>query len=141
MKLLTPFLAITLIAFATGPCTRAEDNSAIETKLKQYREHEARLTSEPETGEGLKELMAKGKALEVQRDRAMRKDPYFDYGQALLQIAIVLASVVLVHNPVVVLLVLVPAGAAWVAVLSVAITCRSGSATAPAPRANPSHTR
>jgi len=51
------------------------------------------LTSEPETGEGLKELMAKVKALEAQRDRAMRKDPYFDYGQALLQIAIVLASV------------------------------------------------
>src|SRR5439155_27130465 len=35
MKLLTPFLAITLITFAPGPCTRAEDNSAIETKLKQ----------------------------------------------------------------------------------------------------------
>lgn len=51
------------------------------------------MTSEPETGEGLKELMAKGKALEAQRNRAMRKDPYFDYGQALLQIAIVLASV------------------------------------------------
>ena len=35
MKLLTPFLAITLIAFAPSPCARAEDNSAIETKLKQ----------------------------------------------------------------------------------------------------------
>ena len=35
MKLLTSFLAITLIAFAAMPCTRAEDNSAIETKLKQ----------------------------------------------------------------------------------------------------------
>jgi len=35
MKLFTPFLAITLIAFAPGPCTRAEDKSAIETKLKQ----------------------------------------------------------------------------------------------------------
>jgi ketosteroid isomerase-like protein len=35
MKLLTPFLTITLIAFTPGPCTRAEDNSAIETKLKQ----------------------------------------------------------------------------------------------------------
>ena len=35
MKLLTPFLAITLIAFAPGPSTRAEHNSAIETKLKQ----------------------------------------------------------------------------------------------------------
>ena len=66
------------------------------TRLKQYREQEARLTSEPETGEGVKELMAKGKALETQRDRAMRKDPYFDYGQALLQIAIVLASVAII---------------------------------------------
>lgn len=35
MKLLTPFLAITLIAFTPGPCTRAEDNAAIEAKLKQ----------------------------------------------------------------------------------------------------------
>ena len=35
MKLLTSFLAITLIAFAPMPCTRAEDNSTIETKLKQ----------------------------------------------------------------------------------------------------------
>jgi hypothetical protein len=70
--------------------------TAIEDKLKQYREQEAHLTSEPETGEGVKELMAKGKALETQRDRAMRKDPYFDYGQALLQIAIVLASVAII---------------------------------------------
>jgi ketosteroid isomerase-like protein len=30
-----PLLAITLITFAVMPCTRAEDNSAIETKLKQ----------------------------------------------------------------------------------------------------------
>lgn len=35
MKLLTPFLAITLIAFTPSPCTRAEDNAAIEAKLKQ----------------------------------------------------------------------------------------------------------
>ena len=35
MKLLTPLLAITLITFAPMPCTRAEDNSTIETKLKQ----------------------------------------------------------------------------------------------------------
>ena len=35
MKLLTPLSAITLIAFALVPCTHAEDNSAIEAKLKQ----------------------------------------------------------------------------------------------------------
>ena len=81
------------LQLATEPNLSEAARAAIEAKLKQYREHEARLTSEPETGEGLKELMATGKTLEVQRDRAMRKDPYFDYGQALLQIAIVLASV------------------------------------------------
>ncbi len=57
---------------------------------------EARLTSEPKTKEGLDELFVKGKALEAERDVAMRKDPYFDYAQALLQIAIVLATVVLI---------------------------------------------
>lgn len=54
------------------------------------------MTSEPDTGEGITELLAKGKSVELQRDRAMRKDPYFDYGQALLQIAIVLASVAII---------------------------------------------
>lgn len=51
------------------------------------------MSSDPETGEGLKELLVKGKSFEAQRDLAMRKDRYFDYGLALLQIAIVLASV------------------------------------------------
>ena len=38
----------------------------------------------------------KGKLLEMERDVALRKDPYFDWSQALLQIAIVLASVHLI---------------------------------------------
>ena len=84
------------LRLATEPALSDAAKTAIEDKLKQYREQKARLTSEPETGEGVKELMAKGKALETQRDRAMRKDPYFDYGQALLQIAIVLASVAII---------------------------------------------
>ena len=43
-----------------------------------------------------KEIMAK--ALEQARDVAMAKDPYFDYGAALLQIAIVLASVAIISG-------------------------------------------
>jgi hypothetical protein len=84
------------LRLATEPALSDAAKTAIEDKLKQYRELEAYLTSEPETGEGVKELMAKGNALETQHDRAMRKDPYFDYGQALLQIAIVLASVAII---------------------------------------------
>ncbi len=81
------------LMLATEPNLSQPARDAIGTKLKTYRDYEARLSSEPETGEGLKELMAKGKSIEKLRDQAMSKDPYFDYGQALLQIAIVLASV------------------------------------------------
>ncbi len=81
------------LKLATEPELPAPARTAIESKIKDYRANEARLSSEPETGEGLKQLLAKGKSLEAQRDWAMRKDPYFDYAQALLQIAIVLASV------------------------------------------------
>lgn len=84
------------LRLATEPGLSEPAKAAIQEKLKQFREQEAHLTSEPETGEGVKALMAKGKALEIQRDLAMKKDPYFDYGQALLQIAIVLASVAII---------------------------------------------
>ena len=46
--------------------------------------------------EGLDELFVKAKAFEVERDAALRRDPYFDWSQAMLQIAIVLASVHLI---------------------------------------------
>jgi len=81
------------VMLATEPGLSDSARASIEARIKTHREHEAHLTSEPETGEGLKELIVRGKTLEAQRDRAMRRDPYFDYGQALLQIAIVLASV------------------------------------------------
>jgi hypothetical protein len=81
------------LQLATEPALAASARAAIDDKLKTYRATEARLTSEPDTGEGVEELKVRGKTLEAERDRAMRKDPYFDYGQALLQIAIVLASV------------------------------------------------
>jgi hypothetical protein len=75
-----------------APATR----EVITKKIAEYKANIARLTSEPDTKEGLNELSAKAKALELERDIAMRKDPYFDWSQALLQIAIVLASVHLI---------------------------------------------
>lgn len=65
-------------------------------KVAAYREQVEHLTKDPERKEGLDELFARGKALEAERDVAFRKDPYFDWSQALLQIAIVLASVHLI---------------------------------------------
>jgi hypothetical protein len=63
-----------------------------EAALAAYKAEIDRLESEPQKGEGKKELAAKARQLENDRDRALRQDPYFDYAQAFLQIAIVLAS-------------------------------------------------
>jgi hypothetical protein len=70
----------------------------IEAKIADYKVQDKQLTSDPEHGEGLDDLFAKGKALEAARDLASKRGPYFDYGQALLQIAIVLASVALISG-------------------------------------------
>ena len=64
-----------------------------EKKLETYEKNIARYESEPDTGDGKKELMEKAKEHEHERDIALRQDPWFDYAEALLQIAIVLTSV------------------------------------------------
>ena len=84
------------VMLAGQPELSAAARALIEDKLTKYRADEIRYTSEPDTGEGVEELKVRARGLEVQRDRAMVKDPYFDYGQALLQIAIVLASVAII---------------------------------------------
>ena len=75
---------------------------AIQGKIDGYKKLEEQLTKDPEKPEGQREgldqLFEKGKALEAARDIAMRRDPYFDYGEACLQIAIVLASVSIITN-------------------------------------------
>jgi hypothetical protein len=70
-----------------------EQRQAVEKKIAEYRANAARYESEPDKGEGRKELSKKAQELTVQRDRAMRQDPNFDFSEALFQIAIVLASV------------------------------------------------
>lgn len=67
-------------------------------RLAAYQDVIKTFTSEPSRREGLDELFERAKALEAERDVALRKDPYFDYGQALLQIAIVLASVAIISG-------------------------------------------
>ncbi len=57
-----------------------------------------RYESEPETKEGKKELMVQAKSHEAARDRALRQDPWFDYAEGMVQIAIVLLSVSLIGS-------------------------------------------
>lgn len=68
----------------------------VEATIKRYRDTAARYESDPKEGDGRKELMAKARAHEKEREIAQRRDPYFDFAEALIQIAIVLASVSLI---------------------------------------------
>jgi hypothetical protein len=64
--------------------------------VKRYRDTAARYDSDPTTGEGKKELLAKAHEWEHTRDHARTQLPNFEYAEALFQIAIVLGSVAIV---------------------------------------------
>jgi hypothetical protein len=67
--------------------------ASINQSINHYRNAAARYASDPTSGEGRKELLAKAKDWEAIRDRAEAQDPNFQFAQAGYQIAIVLASV------------------------------------------------
>jgi hypothetical protein len=84
------------LVLLSQPGLQGEARTAIDNKIKSYRDTVKGYTSEPKTREGLDELFERAKEIEQERDLALRKDPYFDLAQALLQIAIVLASVAII---------------------------------------------
>jgi hypothetical protein len=75
------------------PAMPAAAKEAVTKKIEDYKKTVERYESEPETREGKKELMVRAKEHEALRDLAMRRDPWFDYAEGGLQIAIVLLSV------------------------------------------------
>lgn len=84
------------LAWTSDPALPAAARATLVKKAEDYRKTVARYESEPATGEGKKELLARARDHEAKRDHAMKQDPYFDYAEALLQIAIVLISVSIV---------------------------------------------
>jgi hypothetical protein len=70
--------------------------TAMTASIARYRTAAARYASDPASGEGRKELLAKAKEWEVLRDHAEAQDPNFQFAAALFQIAIVLGSVAIV---------------------------------------------
>ena len=86
------------LAWINDPNLSESARAALKVKLDNYRKTSARYESEPETGEGKKELLVKAREHEVTRDRALKQDPYFDYAEVLLQITIVLISVAIVAD-------------------------------------------
>ena len=63
------------------------ERAKYEALLASFREEEKRMNADK------KEIEPKARALEADRDRNQAKDPYFDYAEVLLQIAIVCSSV------------------------------------------------
>ncbi len=78
------------------PAMPAAAKEAMQKKIEDYKKTIERYESEPETQEGKKELLMVAKEHEAVRDHAMRQDPWFDYAEGALQIAIVLLSVSIV---------------------------------------------
>lgn len=69
-------------------------------KVSELSKKIARYESDPATGEGKKELMAKARGLEADRAVAKQRSPWYTYAGSLFQIAIVLltASILSVKN-------------------------------------------
>ncbi len=84
-----------------NPNMPPEAREFVQKKLEEYRATAARYEDEPDKddpsnplkGEGRKQLTARAKDYEAQREQAQKQDPNFDFAEALFQIAIVLASV------------------------------------------------
>ncbi len=74
----------------------AEAKAATLKRIAEYRATVARYESDPKERDGKKELVERAREAEAARDLAARRGPYFDYANALLQIAIVLSSVAIV---------------------------------------------
>jgi len=78
-------LEIDLIERGSGMKPKVKER--VEGLLKKTAEEEARYNAEK------KEIEKEARELEHERDVNRNKDPYFEYGEVLLQIAIVMASV------------------------------------------------
>jgi hypothetical protein len=80
------------IQLARDPAVRG----ILEKRANAWKTRAARYESEPDTGEGRKELMARARELEAKSAVAMARYHNFEFGSAAFQIAIVLASAYLI---------------------------------------------
>ena len=88
-----------------------------EAKVAEYRRNAERADSAADSAaedNSRPSLLAKAREAEHRRDHAAAQDPYFDFAEALLQIAIVLASVFVITDMAIILLASRALGAAGV---------------------------
>ncbi len=81
-------LKLTAAAAATDPATK----EAMEKQIAAWEKTVARYDSEPETREGRKELVARAKEAEENRNLSLAKYHHYELASAAFQIGIVLAS-------------------------------------------------
>lgn len=82
----------TTLRTAAEQLEASSQGEAANKQAAKWRETAERYQSEPETGEGRKELAARAKAAEERRDRGMAAYHHYEFASAAVQIAIVLAS-------------------------------------------------
>ncbi|HEY2337238.1 MAG TPA: DUF4337 domain-containing protein [Burkholderiales bacterium] len=85
-----------VIRTAAEQAAVANPNEKSKKQIDTWRKTAERYQSEPETGEGRKELAERAKAAEAKRDRAMAAYHQFELASAAVQIAIVLASAAII---------------------------------------------
>ena len=86
------------LQLAREPAMVATAKELFQKKIDEYKKTIDRYESEPDTKQGKKELLSQAREHEAARDHALRQDPWFDYAEGMLQIAIVLLSVSIVGS-------------------------------------------
>ena len=76
--------------------TLPKTKETLEQRIASWRKTAERYDSEPETGEGRKELAARAKAAENKRDQSLAAYHHYEVASAAEQIAIVLASAAII---------------------------------------------
>jgi hypothetical protein len=73
------------------PQTDKSLKPALQARADNYQKYIDVLESDP-SGEGKKEIMAKGRALEADRDSAKKRSPFFGMASTIIQIAIIFST-------------------------------------------------
>jgi Domain of unknown function (DUF4337) len=94
---------------------------AIEKQIDAWQKTAARYDSEPETGEGRKELSARAKEAQERRDLSLAKYHHYELSSAAFQIGIVLASAAVITGAVALVWLAGALGLAGLAILGLGV--------------------
>jgi hypothetical protein len=82
----------------TRPTAAPAAQPVIDAQVKTWRDTTARWEDDPKGGDGRKQLAERAKTAEAEHEKAMSRYHLYEYGAALLQVAIVIASASIVTS-------------------------------------------